>query len=1037
MIGRWGRFLWSAASVGLLAAITAPPVAGQDGGSLAVTVTAQESGNRMPGVQVNLENTTRGGVTGSNGRMVLENVRPGTYNVEIRMIGYAFKRIDDVTIVSGQTTEIEAELRIAAVSLDGIVTTGVVDPTEGIRLPFTVGRVTAENLQVPTTASALGAIQGKVAGVNITRASGQPGSGVYINLRTPTSIQGSNSPLFVVDGTVLGNTFGGTTMDIESLDIESVEVIKGAAAAALYGSQAAAGVISITTSRGRDLEAGTTRFTVRSEIGNTSVNTGGVRFARHHQFRVNEQGEYINSEGDVVPRAQREPDGSRMMRNPYAQTFDNVGTFFQPADTRSFSGTMAYNSAESNLRLSFNRFGESGTIITNDGFTRTSGRLNFDHRPTQNVQVSGTVFHSRSDRDELSGSPFWDLLFYPVDINLDVRDENGNFLQVPDTTFVSESPIWRQTSRDNQTWRTRTLASGNIVLTPIHWLTFRAEASYDRADLESQVYVPRGTPNAAGTATADGQFDRSHTGASSLAGNVQASLRYRFGDLRTRMTMRATSERQENQAISAGGRSAWVVDVPRLNVFEDQVVSSSFVEDRANAFFVQTALDYRDRYIFEGLVRRDGSSRFGPDARWATYYRASASYRMAQEYWFPFQSITEFKPRVSVGTAGGRPGISWQFETWSVGSSGGVSKGVLGNRFLKPEHTTEIDMGLDIIFQNRHQLELTYARQTTVDQLISVPVPAVTGYVNQYQNSGEISGHSYELTFSSQLMSSPRFSWNTTFIADHSSSEITEWNRACFNTTVGRRCQGVNLSEMWGQKLVRNPNQLRQEHIESGSTNQFQVNNDGFLVPVGDADFRDGLWGTRVEIDGRMYDWGIPIVELDENGNSLVQYIGDGQPTANLGWMNQFRIGNINLHMHLHSELGGNIYNATKQRLYQHERHADLDQAGRPEQYQKPTDYFQAIYNFNNVTDFFAESGNYLKLRELSASYRLPQSWLSAVGLGRAMDSLSFGVVGRNLLTFTNYDGFDPEQAQGAFLRRDNFGWPIGRTLTLTVDATF
>ena len=205
----------------------------------------------------------------------------GTYTLELRRLGYKPLNRGGVVVADNATVTLNLTMAEAGLSLQAFVTTGVVDPATGTRVPFTVGRVTAEDAPVPAT-NALETIQGKIAGVSVVPA-GQAGSGTNIVLRSPTSINKSNSPLIVVDGVIQTDAFGASSADLQSMDIESVEVVKGAAAASLYGARAAAGVIQITTRRGSGLADGTTRFSVRSEYGANSLNSP-VRWAQSHFY---------------------------------------------------------------------------------------------------------------------------------------------------------------------------------------------------------------------------------------------------------------------------------------------------------------------------------------------------------------------------------------------------------------------------------------------------------------------------------------------------------------------------------------------------------------------------------------------------------------------------------------------------------------------------------------------------------------------------------------------------------------------------------
>jgi outer membrane receptor protein involved in Fe transport len=173
-------------------------------------------------------------------------------------------------------------------------------------------------------------------------------------------------------------------------------------------------------------------------------------------------------------------------------------------------------------------------------------------------------------------------------------------------------------------------------------------------------------------------------------------------------------------------RGLTVDGVPDLNAGTIPLVGGSTQEIIAQGFFALTNFDWQGKYIADALIRRDGSSLFGPEERWNTYYRVSGAWRMAEESWWRFPDINEFKLRYSIGTAGNRPNFADRFETYLFTDGGGVAKGNLGNRFLKPERTTEQEFGFDAIFRNQVSLQVSHARTKTVDQLIAIPLPAAS-----------------------------------------------------------------------------------------------------------------------------------------------------------------------------------------------------------------------------------------------------------------------------------------------------------------------
>ena len=1019
-----------------------PGAASAQSGSITGTVT-DTAGRPISVAQVGVEGTTLLAVTQENGRFSIANVPAGSHRLSVRRVGFNPYTRTGVVVPPGGTVNVEIALTVAALRLQNMVVTATSDPIEGVKAPFTVGRVTAEDIKsVPTTNSAAASIQGKVAGVNIIRSSGQPGDGVSVQLRTPVNFQRSNSPMYVVDGVILGSTFSGTTVDLEALDIESVEVVKGAAAASLYGSRAANGVISITTSRGKNLGEGQTRIGYRTEYGFSQAPTN-VSVSKHHEFLANEQGEYLDSLGNVATSlSQRVLDPDRIQDNPYRRTYDNIGTFFRPGQFQTHSVNFAGMARATNFMVALNQKHEQGSLENNDGFQQRSGRVNLDHRFRDNLSFQVSAFHSRNAQDPLSGSPFNSLLLFQPDVDLGKRGPDGQYLMQPDPLYETENPIWRQASRFGENRRARTLASADLRYTPLNWLTLSSNLSYDRSDINSEFYLPKGTPlSVTQENPATGQIDQDITTTDALNASFSAAFLQAFGDLTARLTTTALAEREKSLNVFARGTDFFVQDVPDLSVAATRTVASQLVDIRANGMLASLGMDYAGKYILDGLVRRDGSSLFGPENRWNTYYRGSVAYRLAEEPWWPFtQSLNEFKLRYSIGTAGSRPGFSDQYETWTVsGSTGAVTKERLGNKNLKPSHTTEQEFGVDMIFRDRFSLELSYITQVTRDQITDVQLPATTGYQSQWQNTGVGEGNTYEATFQAQVLTQPDFTWGMTMVADRSRSKIREWSTRCFIDDLRSMCSGSDLAGMHGMRFIRRVDQLPAIHTTAAAREAFQVNDDGFLVPVGvGRSWQDRLWGTDVEVDGVKYPWGMPIIQQGPNGTpDGVFPIGNSNADVNLGWLNNFRYRGLYLHAQLHAQVGGAVYNFTKQRMYQLYRHGDVDQAGKPEVRKKPISYYQTVYNRAENTDYFVEDASYLKLRELALQYRVSNAALRRVGLARfAPEGVTFGIIGRNLWTLTDYTGWDPEVGT-ATQRLDNFAYPNTRTFTGSLEINF
>jgi TonB-linked SusC/RagA family outer membrane protein len=1034
-----------ALTAALLAAFAASASAQESSGRVTGIVRDAETGQPVPGARVAIEGTRHTSITAENGRFLIIDVRPGIYRLVVSSIGYAEASRENVRVEAGGTATVDVGMKAQALMIEEIVVTGVVDPISGLKVPFTVGKVSTEDLPIPPNTSAAGAIQGKVAGAQIIRAS-SPGSGAYIQLRTPTSIYGSNGPLYVVDGVILSTAFDRTTVDIESLDIESIEVIKGAAATSLYGSRAANGVIAITTKRGSDAELGRTRITARSEFGFNTISKMVPLATGAHYFLTNEEGYFIDADGNVLenPLEGRVVNPRRMMDVPWGpnKTYDNVDRFFKAGQYWGNTITLAQNSASTNFNLSFNNYKTTGILEGNDGFSRNSFRMNVDHRPRDDLSIRFTGYHMRSFRDRVAGEPFEDLLRFLPDVDLGARGLNGEPYRIqPGLPFTSTvNPLYYEWANDNWEKRARTQGSITARFNPRPWLVLDANLGYDRSDRLMQDYIAKGTKLSEDDELGEEGRYRLFSGITdSYTGSFTATLTHAFGPLTTRTYYRAVLEREENNTKEMIGENLAVRNVKDMSVALERTTNSTITESRATGHMVATALDYADKYIADVLIRRDGSSRFGPDARWATYYRAAANWRISQEPWFNVPHLSEFQIRFSRGTAGGRPNFSWQYETFNVSNAGLVSKGTLGNRFLRPEHTTENELGLRAVIDDRVSIDLSYVRTRTRDQIVPVALPGPYGFNTQWRNAGTIAGRTYEATIEAQLIRRRNFSWRANLVVDRNRHRVERFDRPCYRENMVFYCEGMVMGEFWTTRLHRKPEELAYRH-DPETLKQFQTNDDGLLVWVGEGNtWKDGLakglWGTSTTIDGFTYQWGMPFMETDELGNARYFKTGDGNADFNFGFGNTIRWGRFTIYGLVNGQIGADIYNSTKGRMYNRWRHGDVVQLGKPDERKKPIDYYRALYNNGLFTDYFIEDGSYAKLTELSVRYSLRGDQLGALQRLGIRD-MTLGIAGRNLFTITGYSGFDPEVGS-TFNRRDLNPYPQYRTFTGEIRVGF
>lgn len=1106
----------------------ASPASAQQG-AITGTVTDADSGEPVSGAQVFVRGTNLGTLTNQDGTYRLTGVPTGEQTVRVRLIGYQ-RASRTVQVAAGQAATADFQLTQTALELQEVVVTGVAAETPQVKLPFTVESMDAEDLPVPSS-DISGILQGKLPGVSITSASGAPGGESDILLRGQTSINASGrsqSPLIVIDGVIQSTS--GSLADLNSLDIENIEVVKGAAAASMYGSRAQNGVIQITTKSGSDLQGAEQNFdiTLRAEGGKSDLERDWP-IARHHVMRMNDsQTSFVDANGNEVEFSDalvQETDcGGGVPRcfqdNPYPETHDNLDAFFDAGDNVSLYGAFAGATGETNMRASAEWFNEEGAVFGNDGFQRINGRINVHHAVGDELDISGTAFAARSENDPVgdpegggqAGNAFFSMVFMAPGADIDRKTVGGQrdaeecdggpeddcwFVNTPDPTAASDrgNPLFTVQSQLGNIERKRLMGSAQATWSPLPWFSLDGTFSYDRTDEDEEEFVRKGTPQGEGGGRSRGSFQRETFFQEAVNASVTANLNETFMDdeLTVRSKLRYLIEDQETNSTFASGADLVTQRVRTLGALRDETtfsLNSSFTEIKSQNLFAIASLDYKDRYIVDGLVRRDGSSLFGPEERWQNYFRASGAYRLNEEPWFNIDGVSQLKLRYSIGTAGSRPNFFQQYERFFITGSGSLEFGTLGNRSLKPEFTTEQEAGIDLTLFDRVQISGTYAFSETEDQLLPVPLPGFFGFTEQWQNAGTLESETWEGSIEGTLIQQQDVTWSATLTAHTTDETITELGVPAFKYGPGTQGgnvffarEGEQLGTFYGFDFVRNCQDLQTTFGISQSACQanFDVNDHGYLVFTGGEDFRagpgpdgevqtsDDLWGTSGTVEGEAFEWGQPLVTervdqicLENNPGATEEEcttdflpIGDSNPAVNLTLSNQFRVGGFSVYALLDAELGFEIYNGTRQWANSpRTRGAGTkfsDQVNKPEGLKKPLAYYDSwTYMGNARNDFFVEDGTFLKVRELSVSYDVPQSVLQKVPVaGTTFDAATISLLGRNLLTFSDYTGYDPEVGFGSSTgstgetgsavntRFAAFQYPNFRTISGSIELTF
>ncbi len=1035
------------------------------------TVT-DDIGEPLIGANVLIEQLVIGSSTDLDGNYTFqvpaENVGQAL-QLTARYIGFT-DQVRTITIAEGIMTE-DFVLSVDLLQLDEVVVTGVAEATPRKKLAFTVSQVDSEDITLAPASNPVASLQGKVAGVAVQAFSGSPGDAVSVRLRGATSITGTNQPLYIVDGVVLGSN----QVDIDALDIDNIEIVKGAAASSLYGSRAQNGVINITTQRGSATPLNQTRVTVRNEFGVSSV-VKSLQANTSHDLRVDGSGNFLNSDGtqNSCPTCltngygpgtlqDTNPHGAAFFDKPYQGTLYNAfDQFFDPGNTWTNYVGVSQNSSKTNFLASFTNIAEQGAIQGLDGLERRNIRVNLDHRIQPNLTVSASGLYSQSTNDapqsELSTvtffNPFYGLMFTNPIVNLSDRDDQGELKIQADPLSVEENPLYLVENTDISQKRSRILGNFRGRWSPLAWLNLESNFSYDRSDLDFLEFYDIGFQSIDPAALNDGRIERVDVIEQAINYDLTVSFRKRYGAITTRAQLKAQVEDYDEILGFVTGTdlvTLGLTDLSNVEIEGDYFTNTYTETIRSEGYYATAGFDYADKYIVDAFFRYDGSSLFGVEERWQPYFRGSAAWRVSEESFWPSNNpITELKLRASIGTAGGRPEFQSQYETLFL-NNGQLSKSTLGNAFLKPELQTETEFGLDVGILDRIFLELVYADTKVEDLLLAVPLAGYLGFPRQWQNAGDLESSTIEASLNANLYNSRDTDLELGIIFDQTRQNIDDFSSNPYlggSESLFFFREGEILGSMYGSKFITDLSELPSDV----DANFFDVNDDGYVVAVGQGSSytsgagpdgnlggEDDLWGTQVEVGERSYRWGIPIKFFDEEEETERVQIGNALPDFNLGFNSTFRYKGFNLYMLWGAQIGGNVYNFTKQWGYRDGRNADQDQGGKAEGMKKSTAYYETLYAATDKNNHFVEDATYIKLRELSIGYTFNRQMLSRV-FGDVLHSISASIIGRNLLTFTNYSGFDPEVGDGddpTLYRVDNFNYPPFRTIRAKLEFQF
>jgi TonB-linked SusC/RagA family outer membrane protein len=1055
----------------LLATLVAVPVAmAQQGATVTGKVTG-EGGNPVAFASVVLGGMGLGASTREDGVFSITvpaaRVTNQRVDVTVRAIGYQ-SATQQVTLSQGSVT-VNFTLAVNPLRLGEIVVTGAGTASSIERLGAVVSTVKSEEIVKSNELNAVQALAAKAPGVVVTSSSGEAGASSFILIRGQKSIEGTSQPIFVVDGVPVDNSTIVTTeptagtqamnrmADLNPADIESVEILKGAAAAAIYGARAGAGVILITTKRG---QAGAPKWNYRVSYSQDEVNTD---YPLQTKFGQGSGGEpsVCDGPGCYLTGASFGP-----LLAPGTPTYNHFKEMFESGNTIDNSLSLSGGTERSSFYLSLGHTNQDGYIIADkDKYSRTTALVKGNLELNEKLRIGATVNFADTHGSfiqkgsNLSGLLLGALRTPPEFNNSNFIDETTGLhrsYRYPQPTATSQyetraydNPYFIVNNIKNTSDVGRSFGNVNIDYAPLSWLTLKYTLG---ADYSSDARI-EGLPPSNSTYP-NGQIDRANYTVLQVDHNLIAQAQKDWNDwTKTSLTIGQNLNSRKYEQLQVRGKGFISPDLFQLsNTISSNLLPLDYESlVHLEAYFFEGKLDLWDQVYLTGGVRSDASSTFGKDVRRNWFPKASAAWEASK--YLGIRSgqgtLSYLKVRAAYGETGREPAPYQVFSGYQVGTfldgwTTGLNVSQAGNagifiaaargqERLKPERNKELEGGIDLaFFDSKVDVGFTYYDAKSTDVILSLPVPPSTGYFSQVQNAAEITNKGMEISVNWRALTTPSFAWTIGAQYAKNKNKVTDLRGAEEFYLGGTFNGGIKEGYAHGVFIDWDFGRCRLGE-ESNVASGVDVN----------------AWCTANNApDGAMYigEDGYPIFDETPHvvGDPNPDWTGSLSSSLNL-W------GKWNLSALVDYRSGGQVFNGTKGALLAFGAHKTSEMRG--EQRTFGTDWLPGAVTgpgagtpvvldedtwFGNLGNWFSgpgsqfiEDGTFLKLREVSVSYQLTAPFVQRAGFS----SVDIRLAGRNLFTRTDYTGIDPESnLGGATASRGNeyFNNPQSRSYVIS-----
>jgi TonB-linked SusC/RagA family outer membrane protein len=967
-------------------------------GTVVGRVTDARTAQGVASATIEVEGTRLGAIADQDGRFRITNVPAGSRTIVTRRLGFASTR-RAVTVTAGQETTVDFRLEASVVALDQIVVTGTAGAEQRRAVGNAVASIDASDALSKSAAPDIGTLlNARAPGVVISPPSGRLGAGPSIQIRGRSSIGLGNSPVIYIDGVRVTNSTGtgpaavpgglagqnsaiaGRLNDIAPEDIASIEVIKGPAAATLYGSEASAGVIQIITKRGG---GGAPQFELQVQ--------GGSLFFR-------------DAEGRVPTNYVRNPQTGQVEGwNAITQEKDRGDPLFETGYTSLVSASVSGGQNPIRYYVSGSYESDQG-VEPNNALRQLSlhGNVDVTPRPTLDIATSLNYVNLRNHlgvdvgASSMFGAVFGHALVFP-----NARGFGLNF--APEVT----QELW-----DNYQNINRFTGSTRIQNTPATWFSHRLIGGVDFAGddsraLERFALAPWNSiiPNATGRI---GQTLRNNTGLT-LDYNATGTINL------TSTVISATSvggqyfrNEQHSSFLGGTGFPGTGIETVSGTALPVTPVQQDILTTTLGAF-AQQKFSWRDRLFVTGAIRVDNNSAFGEDLKWVTYPKFDVSWVLSEESFWPWRGtglIPSLRLRAAYGESGRAPQVFSALRTYTPvqgpGGSSAVTPGSIGNPDLKPERGKEIELGFEAGISDRVSLDFTYFNKKTEDLILNQPVAPSSGFAgNRPVNLGRVDNHGIELLATIQAFTNNDWDWDVNASIATNKDEIKDLGGLPnVIVTFGQAHQvGHAIGAFYSKRVVS-----ADRDTAGRAINVLCEGPSGAPVPCA---------------QGALVDIGTPTPKVSGTVSSTLTIFKNLRLYGLVDFKRGHRMFNATELLRCTSQLGVGLCDVN----YNPRNYDILYVAETP-----------GNSLAQSTVDQYVQDAGFFKLRELSASYTLPRNWIPRTA------GASISLAARELHTWTDYRGIDPEVSSsgtGGFISQDQAILPPLTRFILTLNVRF